>query len=110
MKDNKSRHKMRTYARNRTRLSRRGFDKRPESDLVFVMKLFICVLLGSLWLKFSNTLELGVVSFGGLPVGLMIGFFLISKIEPRQDNRRIFYAVVLICAIISYFVPSGIVL
>ena len=37
--------KQRTYARNRTKLSRRGFEKNPESDSVFFGETyFVCFI------------------------------------------------------------------
>lgn len=108
MKENKNR-KARTYARNRTRLSRRGFEKNPERDGVFLLKLFLSVLAGFFWIKFSGVLQIGGVFLAGLPFGAILAIFLISKFEKRSENRKIFYAVILICAILSYFLPVGIV-
>ena len=108
MSENQKR-KSRTYARNRTRLNRRGFEKNPERDSVFLLKLFLCVLAGSFWLKFAIPLNFGVV-LSGFPVGLAIGLLAVANLEKRSENRRIFYAVILICGILSFFVPSGIVI
>ena len=108
MSENQKR-KSRTYARNRTRLNRRGFEKNPERDSVFLLKLFLCVLAGSFWLKFANPLNFGVV-LSGFPVGLAIGLLAEANFEKRSENRRIFYAVIFICGILSFFVPSGIVI
>ena len=108
MSENQKR-KSRTYARNRTRLNRRGFEKNPERDSVFLLKLFLCVLAGSFWIKFSGVLQIAGVFLAGLPFGAILAIFLISKFEKRSENRKIFYAVILICAILSYFLPVGIV-
>ena len=102
--------KARTYARNRTKLSRRGFEKFVERDSVFLLKLVLSILAGSLWLKFSSPVNLGEVVFSGFPLGLIIGLLIISRFETRSENRKIFYAVIFICAVISFFVPSGIVI
>jgi membrane protein insertase Oxa1/YidC/SpoIIIJ len=98
--------RQRTYARNRTQLSRRGFEKNPESDGVFILKLVAIVLLGSFWMRMN--LPGGLSS--GVPVGLLIGLILIHLLEKRPDNRRTFFAVIIVVVIISYFLPSGIVL
>ena len=108
MSENQKR-KSRTYARNRTRLSRRGFEKFVEKDSIFLLKLFVCVLAGSFWLKFSNGSAEQVGLLSSFPFGLVLGMFLISKFENRSENRKIFYAVMLICAILSFFLPIGIV-
>lgn len=100
----------RTYARNRTRLSRRGFDKQPESDSVFLLKLLAAALAASFWLKFSLPIEVIGLLFGGLPIGAIVAILIIYWREKRRDSRHILYAVVLIVAILSYFLPAGIVI
>jgi hypothetical protein len=100
----------RTYARNRTQLSRRGFEKNPEADGVFILKLVIVVLLGSFWVKMNLPFLFNGVPVAGVPVGLLIGLTLIHFVENRPYNRRTFYAVVVIVGILSYFLPSGIVI
>ena len=100
----------RTYARNRTQLSRRGFEKNPEADGVFILKLVVVVLLGSFWIKMNLPFLFNGVPVAGLPVGLLIGLVLIHFIEKRPYNRRTFYAVIVMVGIISYFLPSGIVI
>jgi hypothetical protein len=102
--------KDRTYARNRTELSRRGFEKNPESDGVFLLKLVLVVLAGSFWLKFGEPMALGSLPLSGVPAGLLIGLLVIHLFERRKDNRRTFFAVIIIVGILSFFLPSGIVL
>ena len=100
----------RTYARNRTNLSRRGFDKSPEPDSVFLLKLIGAAISASVWLKFSSQLTIFGVVFGGLPVGAVLGLVAVHFLEKRQMNRHVFYSIILLVAIISYFLPLGIVL
>ena len=87
--------KQRTYARNRTKLSRRGFEKNPESDSVFLVKLILCALFALIWLKTKTNIS--------IPIGVFSSFLLIYFFE----NRRVFYAISLICGIISFFLPIG---
>lgn len=89
----------RTYARNRTKLSRRGFEKNPENDMIFLFKLILCALISLFWIKTHEAVS--------IPLGLFVGFLGVYFFEKRQDNRRIFYAVSLICGIISFFLPVG---
>lgn len=89
----------RTYARNRTKLSRRGFEKNPENDMIFLFKLILCALISLFWIKTHEAVS--------IPLGLFVGFLGVYFFEKRQDNRRIFYAVSLICGIISFFLPIG---
>lgn len=102
--------KQRTYARNRTNLNRRGFEKKPEADSIFLFKLFLCVIAGSFWLKFSQSMSFFGLLLGGFPLGAMIGIISINRFEKRQNNRHIFYAVIFVITILTYFVPAGIVL
>ena len=99
----------RTYARNRS-FSRKGNEKIYESDGMYLTKLILVILLGSFWLKFHSPLVWGDFYLNGLPLGLIVGLFLVGKYEQFQANRKIWYAILLITAIISYFLPSGIVL
>lgn len=105
----KPKQRPRTYARNRI-LSRNGREKIYESDGAYIFKLVLVIVLGSFWLKFDSPLMWGDVYLNGLPIGLIIGMFLVSKYENFQANRKIWYAILLIVTIISYFLPSGIVL
>ena len=71
----------RTYARNRAAvISRSGNEKIFESDGTYLLKLVAFVLLGTLWLKFS------------------------------QPIVWIWYAILIVVTIICYFVPAGIVI
>lgn len=101
--------KQRTYARNRALLSRRGNEKIHESDGTYVLKLVLCIVLGSLWIKFQAPLILGGISLNGLPVGLLFGVLLVSQFEKFQYDRKIWYAILILVAIVSYFLPAGIV-
>lgn len=109
-RNNSSKKKSRTYARNRTNLSRRGYEKNPESDGIFLLKLIICVVAGSLWLKFLAPLNILGLYLAGFPVGAIIGALIIFNFEKRQINRKILLAVLVLTTVISYFVPAGIVI
>lgn len=100
--------KQRTYARNRA-LSRRGNEKINESDGTYFLKLVLCIVLGSLWIKFHAPLVLGGIPFNGLPVGLLFGLIVVSQFEKFQYDRKIWYAILILVGIVSYFLPAGIV-
>lgn len=110
MSEQNKKQRSRTYARNRTNLSRRGFEKNPESDGVFLLKLIASFLAGTFWLKFAQPSVLAGIVLTGVPIGAMIGCIVVNRLEKRQFNRRIFYAVILMTMILSYFVPAGIVI
>ena len=100
----------RTYARNRTVVSRRGFEKVSETDGTYFLKLVIFLLLATLWLKFESPVEWLGVPINALPLGIVLGLILVHLVEKYQFNRKIWYAVLLTVGIISYFVPAGIII
>lgn len=97
----------RTYARNRVK---RYKEKIYESDSTYFLKLVVYVLLGTLWLKFAEPIQVLGIPFGGVPLGLLAGLLLVRRFEKLQSDRKIWYAILLIVAIISNFVPAGIVI
>lgn len=101
--------KQRTYARNRL-LSRRGYEKITESDEHYLLKLVFVLILGTLWIKFHTPLGLGGIPLTGLPVGTLFGLLIVHHFEKSQFNRKIWYAIMLIMTIVSYFLPAGIVI
>lgn len=101
--------KQRTYARNRL-VSRKGHSKIAESDGQYLLKLVLIVLLGMLWLKFAQPMQFGVVPLIGLPIGMLFGLLVVRRFEKLQADRKIWYLVLIIVTIISYFVPAGIVI
>ncbi len=107
--DRKPRH--RTYARNRAVAATRRHPKvLVESDGAYFLKLIIVVILGTMWLKLAQPISWQGIPFGGFPVGTVVGLIGISLIEKDQLNRKIWYAVLIIVTIVSYFVPAGIVI
>ncbi len=110
MKNKQSKSRPRTYARNRTAVSRRGYEKVLEADSTYFLKLIVCVLLGTLWLKFGTPLTVGGVFVGAVPIGLIVGLVLINRFEKIQSDRKIWYAVLIVMSVICYFVPAGIVI
>lgn len=105
--------KQRTYNRNRTKdrpvmISRKGREKVYESDGVFFGKLVLYLLLGALWLRFGEPVVVGGVPVIGAPVGLLVGLLLVNVFEKYQYNRKIWYVVLVITAIVGAFLPIGI--
>lgn len=105
----RSKNKQRTYARNRV-FTRRGNESIYETDGTYFLKLVLCVLLGTLWLKFNNSAIIAGVPFGGVPVGMLFGLLLVSRFEKFQYDRKIWYAILILVTIVSYFLPMGIVI
>lgn len=73
-----------------------------ELDGVYLLKLALYVILGSMWVKVSHGSSLNVA----LPVGLIVGLIFASHEHFRID-RKIEYAVLLVAMLVGYFVPYG---
>jgi len=99
----------RTNARNRA-VNRRGYERLFESDGEYLLKLVVFVLLGTFWIKFNQPISWMGIPFHAVPIGLAFGLILVRKFEKIQEDRKIWYAVLVIVGIISYFVPAGIVI
>ena len=106
-KNNRAR--ARSYSRNRALYSRGGHELKVESDGAYFLKLVVCVLLGTFWVKFSQPIVWSGLVFNAVPIGFIIGLLLVGKFEGLQSNRKIWYVVLTLVAISSYFLPLGIV-
>lgn len=78
--------------------------KRPSAELdgVYLLKLLLYVLLGSLWMKVSNGDSVTV----GVPIGFIVGLIFTSH-EHFQIDRKIEYAALLVAMLFGYFAPYG---
>jgi len=99
----------RTYARNRA-FSRRGREILFESDGEYLLKLIMCILAASFWIKFKSPFIWLGMTFHAIPVGLFVGLIIVSRFEHFQADRRIWYAVLIAVGIITYFYPAGIII
>lgn len=81
-----------------------------ESDGVYVLKLVGILVLGTFWIKLVTPVNWLGVPIAGIPVGALIAIIIIRIFETNQFDRKIWYAVLIIIAIVSYFVPAGIVI
>ncbi len=77
--------------------------QQQQFDGVFVLKLVLYVILGSLWLKVHKN---GSDVQFPLPLGLIIGLIFTSHEHFRID-RKIEYAVLVVAALFGYLAPYG---
>jgi len=77
---------------------------------MYLLKLVIVVVLGTLWIKFKLPISWNGILFSSFPLGLVVGLASIRLLEKNAIDRKIWYAVLIIVAVISYFVPAGIVI
>lgn len=99
----------RSYARNRPRLTPKS-KQMLEADGVYFLKLVAVVLLSTLWLKLATPVSWNGIPLGGFPIGAMITIISIKLLEKDPYDRKIWFAVLVVVTIISYFVPAGIVI
>jgi len=98
-------------AKKQSKTKQKRFHERIfESDSTYFLKLVVVVLLGTLWLKFSHPVSWLGFRVGAFPLGVLIGFLIVRAFEHHQDDRKIWYAVLLIVGVISFFVPAGIII
>lgn len=101
----------RTYARNRAQAaSRRNRALLSEPDSTYFLKLVAVALVSTLWLKFAAPISWNGIPFGGFPLGALIALVVIRLAEKNPYDRKIWFAVLVMVTIISYFVPAGIVI
>lgn len=73
-----------------------------ELDGVYLLKLLLYVLMGSMWLKLSSNGGLHILA----PVGFILGLIFTSH-EHFQIDRKIEYAALLVAMLFGYFAPYG---
>jgi hypothetical protein len=75
---------------------------RLSFDGVYLLKLVLYLLLGSMWLKIQDGSHINFP----IPVGLIVGL-LFTTHEHFQIDRKIEYAVMLVAMLFGYFAPYG---
>ena len=79
-----------------------------ESDSTYFLKLVLYIIMGTLWIKFTQPIELLGLVINGLPLGLLVGLFFASH-DHFQIDRKIEYAILIVMTIVTYFLPAGII-
>ena len=88
-----SKKRARTYARNRTAISRRGnlkYLRFEEPDGIYMLKLALLLVVSSFWVKISAGQGAGGAK--------------------NPLNRRFWYLLIIVTGLVSYFLPAGIVI
>lgn len=83
--------------------------EKNESDGVYLLKIVLYIIAGSFWLRFADPITVGNMTFTGAPIGLMVGLLFASH-DHFQVDRKIEYVILIMATIISYFLPTGIIL
>lgn len=77
--------------------------KPTDFDGVFILKLTLYVLLGSLWLKITKS---GSDLQFPIPIGLLVGLIFTTH-EHFQVDRKIEYAVLVVATLFGFVAPYG---
>lgn len=86
-----------------SRKNTKSAKKSSDADGAYLLKLALYVILGSLWLKITNT---GGSLTVPVPIGLLIGIAF-TRHEHFQIDRKIEYAVLVIAALFGFLAPYG---
>lgn len=84
-------------------MAKRKTNKDKELDSVYFLKLVTYLILGSLWLKFTDGYN---VQFP-IPIGFLIGLVMASH-DHIQLDRKIGFAILLVAMLIGFWAPFGI--
>src|ERR1017187_3546570 len=79
--------------------------QKPEPDSVYVLKLVMYLIIGTLWVRITNSANTSQVP---LPIGLIIGF-LFAMHDHFKIDRRIEYAVLLVAMFVGFWTQVGLV-
>jgi len=74
-----------------------------ETDSVFLLKIVFYLIIGSLWLKVTSGEDLQFP----IPIGFLLGLMFV-KHEHFQVDRKIEYVVLLLAALLGFWLPFGI--
>jgi positive regulator of sigma E activity len=101
----------RTTVKKKQHVKKATFRSRlRESDGQYLLKLVVVIILGTLWIKFGHVFYLGTIPMTGVPLGMLAGLLLVDKFEVHQDDRKIWYAILVLVGLVSYFLPMGIII
>lgn len=99
------RNKQRTYARNRI-FSRTGREKLYESDGVYFHEACSGCGARDFVAEVSISYIFGRIALFWDP-DRMFGLVIVNRFEKYQFNRKIWYAILILVTIVSFFLPAG---
>ena len=82
-----------------------------EKDSVFFLKIVFYVVIGAVWMRFQSPISLngGAIMLNGFPIGLIIGLAFATQDHFRID-RKIEFVILVLMAIISFYLPLAVML
>ncbi len=94
---------MYAMSRTKTKTKRPKFRLLREQDSVYFLKLVLLLVLGAQWLRITNNQTFSIP----IPVGLLVGIYFVQN-ERFSLDRKIHYAILLVTAFISFWLPLGV--
>ncbi len=79
--------------------------QRPETNSVYFLKILMYFILGTVWVRLVNV-NIGAFHDISLPVGLVVGLLFASH-EHFQIDSKVEFAILIIAAFISFYLPVG---
>lgn len=79
--------------------------KQTETDSAYFLKLVMYLIVGSQWLRIESFPDWSLP----IPIGLVIGLIFASH-DHFQMDRKIEYALLLVAAFVSFWLPMGIII
>lgn len=95
-------------AKKQSTKPQRSQKRQTESDGSYFLKLVCLIIAATMWLKFADPLHIGPLIVAGFPLGACLALLWVAYYEREQIDRKIWYGVVVVVAIICFFVPAGI--
>src|SRR5688500_8435275 len=96
--------------RQKAAASSKAYERVFETDGTYFLKLVVFVLLGAFCLKFGTPVTWLGIFLPGIPIGMLLGLILVRQFEKIQSVLKIWYAVLLVVTVVSYFYPTGVVI
>ena len=81
-----------------------------ETDSTYLLKLVVVLLLGAVWLRLATPVTWLGLPFGAIPLGLIIGLIGVKLVEKHQSDRKIWYVVLVVVALVTYGADKGIII
>ena len=89
-----------------TKKQKRGTTKqKSEPSSVYFLKILMYFILGTVWVRLVNV-NIGAFHAISLPIGLVVGLLFASH-EHFQIDSKVEFAILLIAAFISFYLPVG---
>jgi len=92
-------------AKTTKRPAKKSSKIQPEANSVYFLKILMYFILGTVWVRLVNV-NIGAFHDISLPIGLVVGLLFASH-EHFQIDSKVEFAILIIAAFISFYLPVG---